>query len=474
MRPSTPPGKHVTRPREEVKHAPLRQRFAVLLGGSAPPADITLIEVMDGEAALRHRFAPLADFSSGRINYCIGLLPVSDDRHVQRIREASVHRGRAGGKKPDLFFLLQAAPEDFNAWPRVKREGLARAAVRQGVALEGAEGPHAVNWWLALEFALHGCANSAEYRAQCARFELPTNVDASQALKAPGKLVATEYLQRAAESTRQRAAKLAQKNPFWLAPDTAHLLSWLEGLDQLTASMVLEQLARDAKGAKTPPASAQRTTLSPKEHDAAARIFERVAQDEPVLLRELQQTYASSLNVIAWLLEAHQLVASPGYGVLFEMKQLLAWLAKLPAQTGEPGVAPGVGELRKLGLPRRKAEALRDVLEDWPWLIEQARAKPKPKLGPKGVKTGRLAPNTSKKAAKTATTPAEAASPRKPKPAGDSVKPRSKMPAAASIGAGPAAKKANSVAKKSSTAAKRPAAKAATARITRPRRDDDA
>ncbi len=344
-----------------------RMRFALLCGGSAPPDEISLIESLEEQEALRHRFVPLADAMTGRLNVCLGLIPVSDDRHVQRLRTASVHRGRVGGKKPDQLLALQAAPDDFAAWPRVKREGLARAALRQGIALNTDGQQSAPAWWLALEFALNGYAQSAEFRGHCTRFEAASTVPPEQALKAAGRLVATEYLTRSAEAVTQRSGKAARKNPFWQGPDLAHVMEWQDGLDPALAAMVLDQYKRVPESANAGAAS-----LNAHDRQVAELVFDRVTAEEPVLLQRLQEDLQGSLHVLAWLIEAHQLIVSP-YGVLFERSQLYELLRKLPKTTKTLAEIPGTGELRALGIGRRKAEALRDVLTAWPWLLEAAR-----------------------------------------------------------------------------------------------------
>ncbi|MCC7478938.1 hypothetical protein IT575_10835 [bacterium] len=364
---------------------PQRQRFALLLGGSAPSGEISLIEA--DEAQVRHRFVPLADATIGRVNFCLGLIPVQDDRHRLRLRESAAHRGRVGGKKPDRLLLLQAAPEDFSAWPRVRREGFSKAAVNQGTALSAEPEARAPYWWLALELARTGFADSAEFRAECLRFDCPSAMPPEEVVKAPGRLVARDYLRRCAAEVSARMQRLRRKNPFWKNADLAHILQWQPGLDPRLAALVLEELSSQPQ-----PEGSLRTPERPV-LETAGFVLDMVEREEPVLLQKLQEQMPSDLHVLAWLTEAHELLVSP-YGVLFSRSQLMGWLRSLPK--AKPGIenVPGTGELRALGLPRRKAEALHDILLAWPWLLQEAQQqrKPAPKRAGAGAKPRPKAP----------------------------------------------------------------------------------
>jgi hypothetical protein len=279
-------------------------------------------------------------------------------------------RGRAGKKPPEELWVSQHAPDGAAKWPGAKWRGLFAAAERALAVLCSVRGELSqARGWLAYEFALRGYASREGYGAALGAGAEPwSGLPESAAAEAGGLLVWREFIARETARLQDYVAAQRNRNPFldWVTRDL--VMRWLRLPEGAVAGLILQQFATAQRGQARRTVFGPTLSLSPRTTEArldAAVVVGRemlkcVAQDELTTAAQLKEAYPSHQHVVAWLVDAAQVLDCRGY--LFCRGELMRVLKALSAKHRDITQA-GVRELKdSFGYSRRKAESLRGFL----------------------------------------------------------------------------------------------------------------
>jgi len=333
----------------------------VLLTDHPPQHALDLVPAQSGKLA----FEPLHYLEAP--GALIGLVAV-DSVPAQPVA-LPVQRGRRGSKPPEDLLLLGPAPKNIGSWPRPQLAGVLKAAGRAlADATESAPAtlPH---WWLACQLALRGTIRRAEWKAlwRGLGVERP---EYGERIERVGPLLAwREYLDQLVAGLGRRLSG-GKRNPLITELD-GELAANLFNLRQPElAARVLELAAERFELPLADTGAGPVVTLAgelapPPLSDNDARALKSVlalyTPEEGQPKSGLAARFPAQQHVIHWLFEAGRLVEVAD-GFVFTRDELDGYLAEL-ATWGTPPGEIGVGDLRrKLGLKRRRAEALRAYL----------------------------------------------------------------------------------------------------------------
>jgi len=281
----------------------------------------------------------------------------------------AVQRGRRGNKPPEELLLLGPAPKHIGSWPRPQLAGVLKAVGRALADAAQNASPTLPHWWLACQLALRGTIRRAEWKALWRGLgsERP---EYGERIERIGPLLAwREYLdQLVAELGRRLSGP--KRNPL-ITELNVELAGRLFNLEQPElATRVLELAAEKHElplaGTEAGPVVTLAGELAPpplSDNDARAlkSVLALYTPEEGQPKSGLAARFPAQQHVIHWLFEAGRLVEVAD-GFVFTRDELDGYLAEL-ATWGTPPGEIGVGDLRrKLGLKRRRAEALRAYL----------------------------------------------------------------------------------------------------------------
>lgn len=353
-----------------MDRGPSQPYLAVLEAKESFTERINLVRVGKKPNTQRHgpsyKFQPLI-YYAGR-GLVLGIIEPTRDAHLQ-LEQHLVRPAPDVSAEPLLLQIISPAPRTLTAWPRVRREGVLKAIERAvDDASQDAE-PGLANWWLACQLALRGFVTREEWKDCCHR-TAGRHVEPGSLVEPAGPhLVWYEYLELELEKLRTKALS-EERNPLQseLTPTVASRA--LGGLPVEICSRLLELLAkRDGlpldywqgepiiKLAGKP----ESTGSSPDDAEVIKDVMKAFAIGQGAVRDVLERRYPGHRHVIRWLFEAQWLVETAD-GYVFTRQQLERLLIKV-LDWDIPPAQIGVGTLKqRLGLARRRAEALRSYL----------------------------------------------------------------------------------------------------------------
>lgn len=360
-----PPARRVAPPAEhagqELARTPTRY-FAVLATAKPPATRVRLVGHIDTATALDVEFEPLQYSAETQIQ--LGAV-IPRGGALGTLLTAQVQRGRNGHKASELLCVLKPIAEDAERWPRARWAGVLKGALKaMGELTAGRTEPAPLLWWLGLEFALRGYAETEQYVKHA--HELGLSVKAAPAgAEQVGRLLAwSDYISRQSEELERRVRAKQQRNPLISSVSRDQAQRWL-GLQssELTGRIMRHfcERARLKPGRSLlGPVIAlghEREPLAPGEKQALHNILRAVEEDKLTSVNELRSAFPSQLHIVTFLLDAEMLLECGSY--LFTRHALLQALELLKDKRTDIAAA-GVRDIKDLlGYSRRKAEALR-------------------------------------------------------------------------------------------------------------------
>ncbi|MBN2082824.1 hypothetical protein JW859_11555 [bacterium] len=341
------------------------QLLAVLLTDHPPQHALDLVPVAAAAAGHKLGFEPLHYLAEHQA--LLGL--AAAEPAPSSPTRLPVQRGRRGSKPPEDLLLLGPAPRKIGSWPRPQLAGVLKAVGRALADAAGSAPPALPHWWLACQLALRGTIRRAEWKALW-RSLGPDRPEYGARIERVGPLLAwREYLDQLVAEVGRRLSG-AKRNPL-LTELNVELAASLFNLQQSELAARVLQLAAEKyelscadteagpvvtlAGALAPP------PLSANDQRALAAMLALYGGEEGQPKSGLAERFPAQQHVIHWLFEAGRLVETQD-GFVFTRVELDGYLTEL-ATWGLPPGEIGVGDLRRrLGLKRRRAEALRGYL----------------------------------------------------------------------------------------------------------------
>jgi hypothetical protein len=347
------------------------QPFLAVLPSEHPEVNpITLVREKRkaGKSQVRaiYCFEPFRHFAERRA--LLGLIRPAKNQTLE-VTAFKVRPAADGQAEVATLQLICPAPRDLAAWPKPQRAGVMKAIGRALADMCTEAEPSLAQWWLACQLALRGCIPRTEWKA-CWQQIGGRQLEFGPRIEQQGAYLCwREFLDLRLHELRNYLGS-DNRNPLLneLTPEVVNRV--LKHIPPVICGRLLELLAEQHDlrleywhGEAVVRLEGELAAPEPPLEDSLVigEIMDAFATGHGAARNILEERHPSHLHVIRWLFDAGWLVET-GDGYVFTRNQLDRLLTKVLAWDLPPAQI-GVGTIKnRLGLARRRAEALRAYL----------------------------------------------------------------------------------------------------------------